>query len=112
MRTKSRLKHVGTHVIGWSFVVLGILGLFLPILQGVLFLLAGLFVLSSVSPRAEKLLHRLRSRFPKPSKKFDEAKSKATRMQTRVASGFDDAKSKSRAALAYVFKRKRGNHSV
>jgi uncharacterized membrane protein YbaN (DUF454 family) len=112
MRTKQRLKHVAIHVIGWGFILLGILGLFLPILQGILFLLVGLLILSSVSPWAERLLHRLRRRFPKISATFDEAKTKATKVQARIASRFDDAKSKVRSAHAYVFKRKRGHHSV
>ena len=34
-------------LLGWSFVALGVIGLFVPVLQGVLFLLIGLFVLSS-----------------------------------------------------------------
>ena len=112
MRTKSRLKHVTVHIIGWGFILLGIVGLVVPILQGILFLLVGLFVLSSVSPWAERLLHRLRGRFPKISKKFDEARSRAAKVQARLASRFDDAKSKVRTAHAYVFKRKRGHHSV
>jgi uncharacterized membrane protein YbaN (DUF454 family) len=112
MRTKTRLKHAAIHIIGWSFIALGILGLFLPILQGILFLLVGLFVLSSVSPWAERLLHKLRKRFPKISKSFDEAKSKASTVQTRIASRFDEAKSKIRTAHASVFKRKSGRHTL
>lgn len=112
MSTKSRFKRAAIHVIGWGFILLGILGLFLPILQGFLFLLVGLFVLSSVSPWAERLLHRLRKRFPKTSKKFDEAKASASRVQTRLAARFDDAKSKVRRAHAHIFKKKRSHHSV
>ncbi len=51
-------------IVGWLFVALGIAGLFLPVLQGILFLLVGLVILSSVSPRAQRLLHRLEARFP------------------------------------------------
>lgn len=112
MRTKSRLKHVAIHVIGWSLIVLGILGLFLPILQGILFLLAGLFVLSSVSPWAERLLHKLRNRFPKISKMLDDARSKAIEVQSRLAARFAGLKSKIRTAHAHVFKKKRGHHSI
>jgi len=32
---------------GWAFVALGIVGLFLPVLQGILFLLIGLVILSA-----------------------------------------------------------------
>ena len=67
--------------LGWLFIVLGILGLFLPVLQGILFLLIGLYLLSTTSPWAERLLNRLRERFPKISKTFDEAKEKVASWQ-------------------------------
>lgn len=92
MSTRSRFKRAAIHVIGWGFILLGIIGLVLPILQGFLFILVGLFVLSSVSPWAERLLHKLRKRFPKTSKMFDEAKSKAKTVRTRLAARFVDAK--------------------
>ena len=59
--------------LGWFFIVLGILGIFLPILQGVLFLLVGLSLLSTEYVWARRLLDRLRTRFPKLSAKYDEA---------------------------------------
>jgi len=43
---------------------LGVVGLFLPFLQGVLFMLAGLALLSSESRRLRRLLDRLRQRYP------------------------------------------------
>lgn len=58
---------------GWSFIVLGIAGLFLPFLQGVLFLLAGLSILSSEYAWAHKLLQKLRERFPSLSLRVDTA---------------------------------------
>ncbi len=51
-------------VIGWAFVLLGIAGLFLPFLQGILFILIGLLVLSKESPFARSLLLRFEKRFP------------------------------------------------
>ena len=53
---------------GWFFIVLGILGLFLPVLQGMLFLLIGLFILSQELPWAARLLERLKVKFPKVTK--------------------------------------------
>ena len=50
---------------GWGFILLGIAGLFLPILQGVLFLLIGLVILSSEYVWAHQLLENLQKRFPK-----------------------------------------------
>jgi uncharacterized membrane protein YbaN (DUF454 family) len=50
--------------LGVSMVGLGVVGLFLPFLQGVLFLLIGLGILSSESRRVRRLLDRLRNRYP------------------------------------------------
>lgn len=63
--------------VGWGFIVLGIVGLFLPVLQGVLFLLIGLVILSSEYVWAHHLITRLRQRFPKLGGIADEAAAKA-----------------------------------
>jgi len=47
------------------FVLAGIAGLFLPLLQGVLFVLIGLVILSKEYRWAARLVTRIRSRFPK-----------------------------------------------
>jgi hypothetical protein len=61
-------------VAGWAFVVLGVLGLFLPILQGVLFLLIGLFLLSKESAQARWFRQWLRRRYPRLGKGLDQAR--------------------------------------
>ncbi len=61
---------------GWFFVLLGVLGLFLPVLQGILFLLIGLLILSTEYAWAHNLLQKLRSRFPGIASKLEEAKIK------------------------------------
>ncbi len=43
---------------GWSLIVIGVIGLFLPVLQGILFLASGLAVLSTESRWARNLLDR------------------------------------------------------
>lgn len=58
-------KRIAIIATGWLFIVLGIAGLFLPVLQGVLFLLVGLVILSAEYHWARKLLDDLRTRFPK-----------------------------------------------
>jgi hypothetical protein len=58
------IKRIGLLIVGWCFVVLGIIGLFLPILQGVLFILIGLGILSSRSKTIKRLLKRLQERYP------------------------------------------------
>lgn len=52
-------------VTGWAFLALGIVGLFLPFLQGILFILIGLIILSKEYHWAGRLLARARTRFPK-----------------------------------------------
>jgi uncharacterized protein len=63
--TRSRnLKRLALTIGGWALVALGIVGLFLPVLQGILFLAAGLVLLSLVSPRMRLLRQRLVNRYP------------------------------------------------
>lgn len=58
--------------LGWVFMVLGVLGLFLPVLQGVLFLLIGLIILSSEYVWAHHLLLKVKERFPHLSRRGHE----------------------------------------
>jgi uncharacterized membrane protein YbaN (DUF454 family) len=51
--------------LGWIFIVLGVAGLFLPILQGVLFLLLGFTLLSSESRWLRRRLADLRKYAPR-----------------------------------------------
>lgn len=85
---KSTWQKVALYWTGWAFVVLGVLGLFLPILQGILFLLIGLFLLSSVSPRIRLLRQRLRARararYPEWTGKFEEAEDRARHWVRRI----------------------------
>ena len=56
---------VGRIVAGVLFIVLGVVGLFLPVLQGILFLIAGLTILSTESTVARRCLTWLRARLPR-----------------------------------------------
>jgi uncharacterized protein len=84
-------KRVAILIVGWGFILLGIVGLFLPILQGVLFLVIGLIILSSEYVWAHQLLTRLRQRFPKLSQTAEEAAHKAAAWLRRI-SGNQDSK--------------------
>lgn len=64
---------------GWGFVVLGILGLFLPVLQGILFLMIGFAILSTEYVWAHHLFRRLRSKFPKLDQQFEKMKARLSR---------------------------------
>jgi len=59
-----QLQRVAVLILGWLLIVLGVVGLFLPVLQGFLFLALGLFVLSRESKWARHLFDKLRARYP------------------------------------------------
>lgn len=76
------LKRSIVRLAGWSLVGLGVLGLLLPVLPGVLLLLAGVSMLSSEYVWAHRILQRLGARFPNFSKRFRAAEARA---RTRFA---------------------------
>src|SRR4029078_11089269 len=78
-------KRVVVQIVGWVFILVGIVGLFLPILQGVLFLLIGLMILSTEYAWAHHLLSKIRQRYPKLSDKVDQAAQKASQWLRRMA---------------------------
>ena len=59
-----KLKTIAILIIGWLFVGLGVLGLFLPILQGIFFILIGLGILSSRSHTVRRFLNYLEGHCP------------------------------------------------
>jgi uncharacterized protein len=65
-------------LVGWCFILLGIIGLFVPVLQGLLFLFVGLVILSSEYAWAHSLVLWLRERFPRLGRVADEAAAKAS----------------------------------
>jgi uncharacterized membrane protein YbaN (DUF454 family) len=69
---------------GWIFIVLGVIGLFLPFMQGVLFIMIGLTILSSEYVWAHQLLHKVRTRFPRIAVFSDRAQQMATGWVRRV----------------------------
>ena len=60
----NEFKKIGILIIGWLFIGLGIIGLFLPILQGILFIIIGLAILSSRSEVVKRFLKHLEERHP------------------------------------------------
>ncbi len=62
------------YILGWGFILLGIVGLFLPVLQGIFFLLVGLLILSKESRLARNLIHRIRNRYPEQYQKVHDLK--------------------------------------
>ena len=56
-------------ILGILCLILGVIGLFVPFLQGILFIGIGLTLLSSESDRARRLLEWLRARLHLPQKR-------------------------------------------
>lgn len=73
---KQVVKRVAMIVAGWLFIVLGVVGLFLPVMQGILFILIGLTLLSTEYVWAHHLLAKLRARFPRIATYSDQAREK------------------------------------
>jgi uncharacterized protein len=59
------VKRVLRHVFGWLFIVLGVIGLFLPVLQGVLFIVVGVSILTPEIPLFHRTMVRLEDHYPK-----------------------------------------------
>lgn len=82
MQTKA--KKIALLLFGWGFILVGIIGLFLPILQGVLFLLIGLLILSSEYVWAHRLLLKIRNRFPAVVRRWDEARITTHKVMAKI----------------------------
>lgn len=82
---QTKFKKITLLLLGWGFILLGVIGLFLPILQGVLFLMIGLLILSSEYVWAHRLLQKIRNRFPAVATRWDEARATAHKWSARVS---------------------------
>lgn len=88
---KKKFKRWLVLITGWGFVALGVAGLFLPFLQGVLFLLVGITILSTEYVWAHKLLQKLRRRFPSLTRRLDAAKLRASAWLKRLLPSKSDS---------------------
>lgn len=84
-------------IIGVVFLGFGFIGLFLPVLQGILFLLMGLAILSTESSRIRRLLDEIKRRHPGPWRRAQALKEKMrgwlgySRPKSEEASGDEGA---------------------
>jgi uncharacterized membrane protein YbaN (DUF454 family) len=77
------MKRILRHVLGWFFVALGIVGLFLPLLQGILFILVGITILAPEIPLFRRLLSELQRRYPLAFEKVESLRKKYRLMRTK-----------------------------
>ena len=71
-------------LIAWGLIFLGFLGILLPILPGVIFLLAGLYLLSLESLWLNRQLDKIGDRYPRVGKRLNDARARAERILRRV----------------------------
>jgi uncharacterized membrane protein YbaN (DUF454 family) len=76
--TREKVKRIGVLILGWFFVGLGIIGLFLPFLQGILFITIGLAFLSSRSATIRRLHNYLERRYPNQYQRIETLKGKVS----------------------------------
>ncbi len=74
--------------IGYLFLLLGVLGMVLPVLQGFLFLAVGMIILAKTAPWAKRLLDRFRKRHPRVGALIDQAETKVEDWGRKVAGMF------------------------
>jgi uncharacterized membrane protein YbaN (DUF454 family) len=78
------MKVILWQALGYGFLVLGVFGMFLPILQGFLFLLIGLIILARHAPWAERLLGNLRARSRRLDRAISAAEAKGHEWRVRT----------------------------
>ncbi len=92
------MRRTASLVLGWALVALGVVGLFLPLLQGILLIAAGLLVLSRNSEHARRWIGRLRRRWPH----LDRALDRLQRRRRRRDTGPEEAAPPGRAGYSEV----------
>ena len=70
MSSRGLVKKILIHIGGIGLILLGIAGLFLPFLQGILLIVAGIGLLSMDNERVKKWLKDLAEKYPKPTSFF------------------------------------------
>jgi uncharacterized protein len=80
------MKTIALQVTGYLFLVLGVLGLFLPFLQGFLFILIGLLLLAKHAEWAHNLLQRFRDQHPRAAQMIDRAETRMASWWHRIVS--------------------------
>ena len=64
VKNKKPLQRVATISLGWAFVLVGIVGLLLPVVPGGLLIVLGALMLDSQHPWLRRVLEKCRARFP------------------------------------------------
>lgn len=79
---RKRFINAGIQTLAGIFIILGLLGLFLPFLQGIIFLIIGISLLSVSSPTFKTWIDKRLERFPKAKARFDRGHERVSRWFT------------------------------
>ncbi|MFA6095258.1 MAG: hypothetical protein WC767_00205 [Candidatus Paceibacterota bacterium] len=71
---------IATQILGIILIIAGVVGLFLPFLQGILFLAIGVYLLSIASPRFKTWIDGHLMRFPKVKAHVDRQHERLSRI--------------------------------
>ncbi|MGI9417486.1 MAG: PGPGW domain-containing protein [Geminicoccaceae bacterium] len=82
------VKTILLQAVGYFFLVVGVIGLVVPVLQGILCLTIGLIILAKTAPWAERLLERFRQRYPQAGATIDKADVKVHEWGRKAAAFF------------------------
>lgn len=82
------MKTVLMQGLGYLFLFLGVIGLVLPIMQGLLFLAIGMIILAKTAPWAGRVLGNFRARYPKAGFVIDKAETKVEEWGRKVVALF------------------------
>ncbi len=81
------MKNIIIALFGYTFIGTGMVGIFLPFLQGILFIVIGVYLLSIGSPKVHKKLHLVylafKARFPNIAKTLEKVEKKWEDMLAR-----------------------------
>ena len=81
------MKNFVIALLGYAFIGTGLVGIFLPFLQGILFIVIGVYLLSIGSPKVHKRLHlwylAFKVRFPRISRTLEKVEKKWEDMLAR-----------------------------
>ncbi len=81
------MKNIVIALLGYIFIGTGIIGIFLPFFQGILFIIIGVYLLSIGSPKVHRKLHlayvAFKIRFPKIARMLEKVERKWEDMLAR-----------------------------
>jgi uncharacterized protein len=70
----------GLMALGVIFIILGVIGLFLPFLQGIIFLAIGLYILSLTSKKLKRAIESRLRKYPRAFNRYERYSAKIERI--------------------------------